>query len=243
MKLYLPADKVSLEISPNDDMAVGEARQWYFQAGEDALKNVLWALRDDVDKVKKVLDMPCGYGRVLRWLKVYFPEAEMTACDLNRDAVDFCANTFNVRGINSAIEFSEIDLVDQFELIWCGSLLTHLDGPQWDAFLRFATSHLEEGGTLVFTTHGRIAAHLAYQNHPLFCLEPAGLDRVLRSYEKTGFGYVNYSDECPTYGLSLSSPAWVMSKLVHLRDTRISYLREHAWGHHDVYGLVKAAPI
>ena len=41
-----------------------------------------------------MLDFACGHGRVMRTLKAAFPDALLTACDIDRDGVDFCARTF-----------------------------------------------------------------------------------------------------------------------------------------------------
>ncbi|MGG5887557.1 methyltransferase [Falsiroseomonas sp. HC035] len=38
---------------------------------------------------QKILDLPCGFGRVTRVLRVRFPHASITACDLDREGVEF----------------------------------------------------------------------------------------------------------------------------------------------------------
>ena len=78
-----------------------------------------------------ILDLPSGYGRVMRFLKAEFPEAALTACDVIREGVDFCARTFGARAIYGKEDPSELELDERFDLIWCGSLLTHVDEENW----------------------------------------------------------------------------------------------------------------
>ena len=57
-------------------------------------------------------------------------------------------------------------------------------------------------------------------------------------YERTGFGYGAY-DNSPSYGHSLSSPAWVFRQLARVSGLRVVHFAEAAWtGHHDVYACV-----
>ncbi|MBO0736633.1 MAG: hypothetical protein J2P48_08695 [Alphaproteobacteria bacterium] len=44
------------------------------------------------------MDLPSGYGRVVRLLVHRFPNARITVCDLMPDAIRFCAGTFNPLG-------------------------------------------------------------------------------------------------------------------------------------------------
>ncbi len=88
--------KVIREISPNDGMFKGNLEH-YFAVGESAIiciQNAMKIANKNVSDIKKILDFPSGYGRVLRNLKARFPNSQITACDINRNAVDFCEKTF-----------------------------------------------------------------------------------------------------------------------------------------------------
>src|SRR5205085_1205813 len=80
---------------------------------------------------------PCGYGRVLRFLVRRFPDARVTACELLPDAVRFCAATFNAIPAQSAYELDTLTLGARYDLIWCGSLATHLDARRTRELLPF----------------------------------------------------------------------------------------------------------
>ena len=82
---------------------------------------------------QRILDFPCGHGRVLRYLRAAYPLAEITACDLNRDGVEFCAERLGAVPVMSSEDPADIRLAGEFDLIWCGSLLTHLDSGRWPA--------------------------------------------------------------------------------------------------------------
>ena len=91
-----PYDVIDV-ISDFDDMFQGN-RQHYFHVGYSAfycIKLSIFLANKNLQDIKKILDFPCGYGRVLRVLKAAFPEAQITACDIVRDAVDFCQKAVN----------------------------------------------------------------------------------------------------------------------------------------------------
>src|SRR5581483_10052394 len=70
-------------ISPRDEMYAGDADH-YFGVGRSALRCVRLAmLAAGKQRVCRILDLPSGHGRVLRYLKAAFPEARLTACDLD----------------------------------------------------------------------------------------------------------------------------------------------------------------
>jgi SAM-dependent methyltransferase len=91
-----PLVGVSREISSGDEMFTGNDVH-YFDVGESALHCIetgLFAAQRSKSTVRKVLDLPCGHGRVMRFRRKAFPNAELTACDLNRDGVEYCAKSF-----------------------------------------------------------------------------------------------------------------------------------------------------
>lgn len=235
-------ENISKEVSPDDDMYLS-GPDWYFTAGESALENILSALGEKKPHVHSILDIGCGFGRVLRYLRAYWPEANIVACDLNVQAVDFCARVFSAEPVYSSTDFKRVGLDRKFDLIWCGSLLTHLSEIAWNDFFALVLPKLQEAGTFAFTTHGRVAAHLVALRDPVFGLTESQCRKLLTSYRQEGFGYVNYDDKYPAYGLSLSSPAWIMSRLQKIPNAEILFFREHSWGHQDVFALTKSQPL
>src|SRR5262245_60754125 len=115
----LKEEDVCRTISPNDDMLAGDQDN-YFRVGRSALDCIslsLQAAGKPASDVRYILDLPCGHGRVLRYLRAAFPGAEITACDLLRDGVDFCAATLGAIPVYSHDEPARIPLAeDGFDL-------------------------------------------------------------------------------------------------------------------------------
>jgi trans-aconitate methyltransferase len=74
----------------------------------------------------KILDFGCGAGRVTRWLCAAFPEAEISVTDLRETDLEFCAKNFRVTPWLSGTEIDALQAPDRYDLIWVGSVLTHL---------------------------------------------------------------------------------------------------------------------
>jgi cyclopropane fatty-acyl-phospholipid synthase-like methyltransferase len=89
---------VDTVISPKETMG----RDNYLWVGASAAEAIIAALAvSRLAEVRRILDLPCGHGRVLRHLVKIFPDAVVDACDLDRDGVDFCAVRFGARPIIS----------------------------------------------------------------------------------------------------------------------------------------------
>jgi len=221
---------VSREIAPGDGMC-RENETHYFDVGESALHAVetaLFAARRRKSSVTRILDLPCGHGRVLRFLRNAFPGAQLTACDLDRDGIEFCASRFGAEPVRSRVDPDEIPLHGPFDLIWCGSLLTHLPLERCTAFLRVFERELAPGGILVFTLHGRRCEEELVSGKNRCGLDDSRIAALLDGHRRTGFGYVDYADE-PGYGISLASPAFVTANFVLQPGWRLLGYHEAGW--------------
>ncbi len=215
----------------------------YFSIGDSAIRNIEAALMAaDVPWPARILDLACSHGRVLRALSARFPEAELTACDIDDGAVDYCSRTFGATGVQANGDLETLNLPDAFDLIWCASLLTHLDRRSWLGVLRFCARHLTSNGVFVFTTHGRYVADVM-SNADLdfgYGLEPTSQARILRDFAAEGFGYCDYPGQSD-YGISVSSPVWITSVLEWHTDLQICLANEMGIdNHHDVYACSAA---
>lgn len=202
------------DVSPRDRFFSADNAEQYFGSAGYALGRIQLALLSGGRaEVASVLDFACGYGRVLRMLKAAFPGARLTACDIEREAVDFCADTFDATPVYSSAEPSEIEVEDRFDLIWSGSFFTHIDEAGWSRFLPFLASLLTPGGVLVFTTAGRnVVTRMRRGEHA--GLSEDAVRGLIESYDSTGFGFGAYPGrEGEGYGLARVTPAWVCSKV------------------------------
>lgn len=231
---------VNCNISFMDTMYMWDPA-FYFEFGKQTLQSIEIALRltnKTTLDIKKILDLPCGYGRIHRYLKSYFPSAQLTACDIDHDAVDFCKNTFDSVPVYSKEDLDQLQIKDKFDLIWCGSLLTHIDYKDWKSLLNFFSSHLSNDGILVFTVLGRPASRLMREPKNPYLLDESKIKTVLEDYEKTGFGFVKYRGE-KNYGISLASPSFILSILEKMLDMRILMFAENNWFGQDIISIAK----
>lgn len=244
-----PLGEVIDEISPHDGMYAGNPEH-YFGVGFSATRCIKVAMHAaQLTDFRSILDLPSGYGRVLRILKAYFPNAKLAACDLDKEAVDFCRTTFNVIPLYSATVPKDVEIKDRFDLIWVGSLLTHLDDCKWDGFLELFVSLLNPNGLLVVTTHGRRPAEWIRKGispygmtaNQLYGLDSKQSERLLSAYDVHGFGYVNYRSQ-NDYGISLASPSWTLSYLQKFANLRLVAYIEYGWDNHqDVVAFIKTS--
>lgn len=244
--------QVESAISMNDCIAAGDRtfeadRDHYFAVGRSALHCVKVAmLTAAIETFGDILDLPSGHGRVLRHLQAAFPKARLTASDIEIDAVDSCAKTFGATPIYSQKSPQDIRLPREYDLIWVGSLLPHLDKERCIEFLEFFRGALSPKGVLLFTMHGRTVAKRLREGGATYGLSAEDIPRVLRDYADRGFGYANYPKEIEVgisenYGVSLVSPRWLFAQLEAMKDVRLLNYTEHGWdNHHDVIACTHA---
>lgn len=230
------------EISELDDMYQGN-KEHYFHVGYSALQCIEYAIllaNKELTDIRKILDFPCGYGRVLRALKAALPVAQITACDLERNGVDFCERVFGVNPVYSDKNLENVIINELFDLIWVGSLFTHIDRDQWPIFLNFFNEKLNPGGILIFTTQGRYSASLLRNGQSTYGLEnPDKINSLLYGFDNNGFGFSSYFHSVD-YGISLASPSFVLKILEKRQNLRILMNLEKGWDNHqDVYACVK----
>jgi SAM-dependent methyltransferase len=242
---------VNMTISPRDHMFNTDPNPIHYHSlGFGALDCIRLAmLTAQMENPESILDLPSGHGRVSRILRAEFPDARLTACDIDHDGVDFCAETFDAKPAYGHERPQDIELGDMFDLIWCGSLLTHMDRPKWDEFLDLFEAHLAPRGVLLFSAHGRcIVPRLRDPDFARRYLDSdEKCEKILRSYAETGFGYADYalpddfreSLSLPrNFGISLASPSWVGALLQERPLQLLAYL-EGRWGAQDVIACIR----
>ena len=230
---------INKKISENDLMYKSSGF-WYLHFGKAALYRVLKTM-EKAGKIeaRSILILPCGHGRELRFFKAHFPDAALTACDIDRDAVDFCVETFGVEGIYSEQNPERIRMNGQFDIIWCGSLLTHLDKKYWHAFLRFFSEHLSKNGVFVFSTHGAYITEKFRSGKFHLGIDGAAKRKIFEHYDQTGFGYADYDGQID-YGISLASKSCVFDFIAEVPGLELFEYVERGWfSNHDTVACVK----
>jgi SAM-dependent methyltransferase len=233
------------DIHPEDAMyATPLLRSVYFEAGTSAVENITAAMdAANLGPPRQILDFACGHGRVLRALKAAFPEAQLTAADVNPSGVEFCAQTFGARPIESQYRVELVDLGGPFDLIWVGSLFTHVDAGMFGRLLGHLSSALDRRGLLVFTTLGHWAVGGLRARTNLASFRPEQVEGVLRDYDRTGFGFDVTYDPRVRAGDCIVTPAWVRHQLDEHALSPVLYVEgsdERGWTGQDVFGCVRA---
>jgi SAM-dependent methyltransferase len=216
--------RMDITVDPRDAMHAGDPIH-YLSVGLSAIRACRAA---GVTQARRILDLPCGHGRVLRALAAAFPAAELTVCDLDRHGVDFCARQFGARPVYSSEDLDALELPGGFDLIWCGSLATHLDEGATKMLLAKLCGALAPEGTLVITTHGEFVAERIARRDETYQLDENGIERLLAGYRASGFGYADYPWS-PGYGVSVAAP----ERMGELAPLPLIHVSERGWDRHQ----------
>jgi SAM-dependent methyltransferase len=232
--------QLELQVDRRDGMYMRDHPAHYFYVAYSALACIQVVRKNQYGQTLcSVLDLPCGHGRVLRALKAAFPGANLTACDLDEHGVDFCARTFGATGVYSNVDPRMIRIEAKFDLVWVGSLFTHLNGDRWSSFLDLFSSILAKDGLLFFSTHGDFVVERLERFPKFYGLSPEQIEVVKLQYAKRGFAYADYR-ESPGYGISLSTAEWV-KRFLRLHSFDLAAFMPTAWDKHQDIWAVKSA--
>lgn len=233
---------INRDLNPNDNALTGHsAHQHYYSVGADAIRVIINALlAQSRQPPQSILDFPSGSGRVTRHLRAFFPKARIVASDLYDDHLHFCREAFQIDCLLSQADISEIDFGEKFDLIFCGSLLTHLPETSFLDTINLIGRSLTDSGIAVITLHGRFSDHLQ-ATMPNFYIPDQYYEVATESVRRTGFGYIDYPydflkrlfDREDGYGIALVRPHWVLRLLEPRTDLRLLGYVERGWDNHQ----------
>ena len=226
----LPAD---------DDASVAS----YIQAGQSGLAAIargLEASGKQISQVSSALDLGCGYGRVLRYLCDQVDPQRISSCDLDARAVAFCSAELGTRALLSRPDFRDVPF-ESYDLIWSGSLLTHLPEAASETLLSLLPSLLNPGGVAVISFHG---AHSLSSLGDLYGGDHASEARAIRdevgsrgsAYRAYSGRFVGYSGEAD-YGMAWHRWEFLKQRCEHLsaKVVRATLHIPRGWDdHHDL---------
>lgn len=242
LRAKIRSPRLITRVADGEDMLTGgDDLGNYFEVGASALTQIKAGLTAaGAPAPERILDLPCGHGRVLRHLRAEWPGAAITAMDINARAVEFCASTFGARPIVSRQPLWEVSAGDDHDLLWCGSLLTHFDEPDWAPTLTYFHDRLAPGGVLVFTTHGELSIELLAGKRVGPWEGDYGMGEkateMADAARGAGFAFGHYGDTEDPFGLSVSTPEWVRETVAALDGLAfVSFSREGWFGHQDVW--------
>jgi SAM-dependent methyltransferase len=229
--------EINRSTHPNDKMSVKGAA-WYYPVGASAALSVFESLvASPTQEVRTVLDFGCGYGRVARHIRPMFPNATFYFSDNERDAIEFCAGQFDGTAVPSATDLADLSLPPDMDLIWVGSVFTHLDYGRMAILFAKLFDALGTNGTLIITTHGtrclEMAAAYPYIGQDRW-------ERIVSSYTSTGVGFEPYAGDPNEWGVSLMTPGKVWELASAHPKARMIHFKEAGWAdHQDVAAFCK----
>jgi SAM-dependent methyltransferase len=151
--------------------------------------------------IESVLEIGCGYGRIVRELRAVMSPDRIYVTDIIDEAARFTAAEFGVQRI-PVIEEAGPEWNDRFELVYLLSVYTHMRRDIVVAHLSRLAQLIKPGGLVVFTVHGEESAATAEQ-YQQYWLDKAKLLDALRNQ---GYYYECYPYYDFEYGLSWFTP-------------------------------------
>jgi SAM-dependent methyltransferase len=233
-------------IHRDDDMFHGSVEH-YDSVGKQLASFAQQAAEFAAAPNAKILELPCGYGRVTRNLVVHFDPSQIVVADIMTPAVDYCVSMFGVVGTyveEPVYEFRNIQS-ESFDVAILGSLITHLSQVNARCVMQYFMSKLRRNGVAVVTTHGERSRELLGRGDCYQVGESARAN-LLSDYDAGQYGFVNYlashSLETKTvdyvgdsYGIALIPTDWVRAVCRDNGFTIIEH-RAGAWdAHQDVF--------
>ena len=131
----------------------------FLSRGERMVVDIEAALRSadkSLAQVRDFLDFGCGCGGLMIALRGRWPDLRVMGCDVDERAVRWCQQHLGDSRtvVNDALPPSPFQ-DGAFDLVWCGSVFTHLDENRQDRWLAEMRRILRPGGMLLASVHGR----------------------------------------------------------------------------------------
>jgi ubiquinone/menaquinone biosynthesis C-methylase UbiE len=148
--------------------------QTYISFGKLHVTTMIRALEENgfsIGGAKRILEFGCSAGRMIRHLPEITPNAELWGVDKNAEHIRWC-----IENLTPAIHFATTTWVPHlpfedryFDLVFCGSVFTHVDDIQ-ESWLLELGRILRPSGKLYVTIHDEHTVSLLdtqYRDNPL----------------------------------------------------------------------------
>jgi SAM-dependent methyltransferase len=194
------------------------------------LEEVLTQAGRPLSEVGSFLEFASGYGRMTRFLVHRLHPSRITVADINPSAVSFTCETFGVRGFLSVEDPSSLRHDCRYDVIFVGSLFTHLHHAYWGSWLQHLYSLLLDAGLLIFSTHGLKVLDEIYG--PRW--------KALVETESDGFWFLRTNEtlgRLPTsyYGAAFVTDSYVRTFVETNRLGRLEGFHPAKFGFQDLY--------
>lgn len=226
------SSRIDRTLDPSDHMFSSDPNKpdetkWkeYMFVGESGARVIASALSlSRTDKVDRVLDFACGGGRVARHLRSLFPRAELFFADLNVERAEFCARQFGGTAVETT-DALQANLPGGMDLIWVGSLFTHLNYRRMEDLFDLLWRSLGKNGTLIGTFHGQYIMSLNMK-----FISADKWKKIVDEFNATGIAYQDYGrPELGSVGVSVLRPEHIFRLAARHTDSRLACYAEAGW--------------
>lgn len=236
--LFEGISNVNPIISARDGMLNLENLRQYFRCGAEAAqlcRKTLNEIGRSQESVETVIDYACGYGRVLRFLRAAFPSADIVGADVDTRALRHVEDLLGEKTQKLyAANGAPAEQTDSIDLIWVGSLFTHLPEEQVTEILKHLRGRLKSNGVIIFTMHGEFVAERIRKREKIYNLSDEACSELTDLYAEKSYGFVPYRGQA-SYGISICRME-KMSKILEKVDFDLRLYIEKGWvGHQDTY--------
>lgn len=229
-------------IHPDDDLFHADDAQHYKRCGSE-----LAAIVGDVaGRQSRVLEIPCGHGRVTRYLLQKIDRENLWTADILPSAIEFQRDVLKTQAMQiDPNEPTYTHLPDDMDVVLVGSLITHLTEFAGVHFLSQIVRKLRKGGVLILTTHGARSYEMLREAN-IYHISEVARERLLKAHDERSFAFIPYDEnhnnetvkvatETQSYGLTMMHKDWLVQRM---KGLGMSLEREMVGGwdnHQDVF--------
>jgi len=191
--LKTPTSQATLPIPPLNLFAdMADSAEAFIQTGKIDVAGMNKVLQDSgysLADAKRILDFGCAAGRMIRCLPE-LTQAELWGVDISAEHIQWCINNLPMHFAVSSI-VPHLPFEDRFfDLIYCGSIFTHIEDNRETWLLELARI-LKPGGVLYLTIHDEHTLKLfetgykdrwlakKVSNHPTYLEHKSGFDMLV----------------------------------------------------------------
>jgi 2-polyprenyl-3-methyl-5-hydroxy-6-metoxy-1,4-benzoquinol methylase len=205
-----------------------DAARFYFADGAQSAQKLLAIVKERLEGRYSLLEFASGYGMVTRHLPQALPDAEITSCDIHRQAMSFIRDELGVATMLSEHFPERLSFDHRFDVVFALSFFSHMPEATFGRWLRRLWDLVDDGGILVFTTHGAESVK----------------NFVNPEVSDAGFWFMPLSEQNDLdereYGSTISLPQYVMKELSSFTNAAdVTFSGAHWWGHQDLYVVPK----
>ncbi|HEX3886257.1 MAG TPA: class I SAM-dependent methyltransferase [Phenylobacterium sp.] len=170
----------------------------------DAYRQIVSQLFGGFENLRSVMDFASGYGRLTRILEQKLEPRQIWVSDIYQDAMAYQGRAFGVNTVNSTPDPAAYMHAGLHDIVFVGSLFSHLPIPLFHAWLERLYRLVAPGGVLAFSVHDE--GYLA----PAEPRDPSGLSYFRMSESGTL--------DADIYGMSYVTEAFVGGAIARLPD-------------------------